>query len=136
MTAIHHHAYGYQRHTSLDLAAATEAVTERLREQGFGTLATIDVQATLRAKLGIERAPYTIPGACNPPLAHQALAAEPELGLLLPCNVVVYADDQGHTVVSAIDPIALFAVVGRAELAPVTEEVARRLHLALAGLPD
>jgi uncharacterized protein (DUF302 family) len=136
MTAIHRHAYGRQRHTSLDLTAATEAVTERLREQGFGILATIDVQATLRAKLGIERAPYTILGACNPPLAHQALAAAPELGLLLPCNVVVYADDQGRTVVSAIDPIALFSAVGRAELAPVAEEVARRLQLALAGLPD
>lgn len=67
---------------------------------------------------------------------HTRLAAEPELGLLLPCNVVVYADGQGRAAVSAIDPIALFAVVGRAELAPVAEEVARRLQLALAGLPD
>lgn len=136
MTAIHRHAYGYQRHTSLDLTAATEAVTERLHEQGFGILVTIDVQATLRAKLGIERAPYAILGASATRRWHTRLAAEPELGLLLPCNVVVYADGQGRAAVSAIDPIALFAVVGRAELAPVAEEVARRLQLALAGLPD
>lgn len=135
MTAIHRHAYGYQRHTSLDLTAATEAVTERLHEQGFGILVTIDVQATLRAKLGIERAPYAILGACNPPLAHQAggrTRARPAAAL----PVVVYADGQGRAAVSTIDPIALFAVVGRAELAPVAEEVARRLQLALAGLPD
>ncbi len=134
MTATQH-TYGYQRHTSLEPVAAIEAITGLLREQGFGVLTTIDVQATLRAKLGVERGPYTILGACNPPLAHQALAAEPELGLLLPCNVVVYTDDQGQTIVSAIDPLALFAVVRRDDLAPIADEVARRLQLALAGLP-
>ena len=104
MTATQH-TYGHQRHTSLEPVAAIEAITGLLREQGFGVLTTIDVQATLRAKLGVERGPYTILGACNPPLAHQALAAEPELGLL-PCVVVVYADGQGRAAVSAIDPIA------------------------------
>ena len=124
MTATQH-TYGHQRHTSLEPVAAIEAITGLLREQGFGVLTTIDVQATLRAKLGVERGPYTILGACNPPLAHQALAAEPELGLLLPCNVVVYTDDQGQTIVSAIDPLALFAVVRRDDLAPIADEVAR-----------
>ena len=106
MTAAHRHAYGSQRHASLDPAAATGSITELLREQGFGILVTIDVHGALRARPGIERAPYAILDACSPPLAHQALAAEPELGLLLPCDVVVYADGQGRAAVSAIDPIA------------------------------
>jgi uncharacterized protein (DUF302 family) len=130
------HSYGYRLRSSLDLDAAAEAVTAALKEQGFGVLMTLDLQGTLREKLGVERAPYTILGACNPALANQALSAEPEIGLLLPCNVVVYADDDGATVVSAVDPEALFAVVGRDDLAPLAQEVGARLRRALERLAD
>lgn len=129
------HRYGYQRKTSLDLPGAIAAVTAALKEEGFGVLMTLDLQATLRQKLGVERGPYTILGACNPALANQALTAEPEIGLLLPCNVVVYADAAGETVVSAVDPEALFSVVDRADLAPLAHEVGTRLRRALEQLP-
>ena len=79
--------------------------------------------------------PNTILGTCNPPLAHRALTAEPEIGLLLPCNVIVYVDAFGQTIVSAIDPEAQFSIVGRAELAPLAREVGERLRRALAQLP-
>lgn len=133
--AITRHTYGYTLTTPLDYTAAVEAVTAALKEEGFGVLTTIDVQATLRQKLGVERAPYTILGACNPPLAHRALTAEPEIGLLLPCNVVVYEGEAGRTVVSAVDPEAMFSVAGRDEIADVAAEVAARLRRALGRLP-
>lgn len=129
------HRYGYQRTTVLDRAAATAAVTAALKEEGFGVLMSLDLQATLREKLGVERGPYTILGACNPALANQALNAEPEIGLLLPCNVVVYTDAAGVTVVSAVDPETLFTVVGRDDLAPLAQEVGARLRRALERLP-
>jgi uncharacterized protein (DUF302 family) len=132
---MHRHQYGYTIHTSLDQQAAIAAITDSLKQEGFGVLTTIDVQATLRAKLGAETQPYVILGACNPPLAHRALATEPEIGLLLPCNVVVYADPAGHTIVSAIDPEAMFSVVQRDDLAPIAAEVAARLQRALAAIP-
>lgn len=103
-----------------------ERVRAELAEEGFGILCEIDVQATLRAKLGVEREPYLILGACNPPLAHQALELEPELGVLLPCNVVVYVED-GVTHVSAIDAERMLSIVGRDELLPVAREVRARL---------
>jgi uncharacterized protein (DUF302 family) len=129
------HAYGYQRKTPLDLTAAIEAITAALKEEGFGVLMSLDLQATLRQKLGVERPPHTILGACNPALANQALAGEPEIGLLLPCNVIVYADADGKTIVSAVDPEALFTVVGRDVLAPLAREVRARLWRALERLP-
>lgn len=103
-----------------------ERVRAELAEEGFGILCEIDVQATLRAKLGVEREPYLILGACNPPLAHQALELEPELGVVLPCNVVVYVED-GVTHVSAIDAERMLSIVGRDELLPVAREVRARL---------
>lgn len=130
-----HHSYGYTRTTPLAYGAAIDAVTAALKEEGFGVLTTIDVQATLRQKLGVERRPYTILGACNPPLADRALTAEPEIGLLLPCNVVVYAGADGGTVVAAIDPEAQFTLTGRADLADLAAEVAARLRRALDRLP-
>jgi uncharacterized protein (DUF302 family) len=132
---MHQHQYGYTVQTPLSYAAAVEAVTAALKQEGFGILSTIDVQATLAAKLGTDTAPYVILGACNPPLAHRALTAEPEIGLLLPCNVVVYVDAAGQTIVSAIDPEALFRMVGRNELAPIAQEVGARLRRVMAALP-
>ena len=112
-----------------------EAVTEALGDQGFGVLCDIDVQATLRRKLDAEFREYRILGACNPPLAHEAMAAELELGALLPCNVVVYRTDDGAVGVSAVDPTVLLSVVDNPELDPVAEEVADRLSTAVESLP-
>jgi uncharacterized protein (DUF302 family) len=112
--------------TALPFDEAVERVREELRTQGFGVLCEIDVQATLREKLGVERAPYVILGACNPPLAHGALELEPDLGVLLPCNVVVYVVD-GETRVSAVDAERMLSIVDRDELAETAAEVRRRL---------
>lgn len=134
-TVIERHSYGYTLRTELGLPEAIEAVTAALKTEGFGVLTTIDVQSTLRQKLGVERAPYVILGACNPPLANRALQAEPEIGLLLPCNVVVYTDDAGHTVISAIDPEAMFSVVHRDDLAELAQAIGARLRRVLEQLP-
>ncbi len=112
--------------TDLGFAAAIERVREELKTEGFGVLCEIDVQATMKEKLGVDREPYVILGACNPPLAHRALEVEPDLGTLLPCNVVVYRHD-GTTHVSAIDAERMLSIVDRDELAPVAAEVRRRL---------
>jgi uncharacterized protein (DUF302 family) len=129
------HRYGFSITTPLSYTTAVEAVTAALKTEGFGVLTTIDVQATLKQKLGTEMPPYTILGACNPPLALRALSAEPEIGLLLPCNVIVYTAATGQTTVSAIDPESQFALVQRADLAELAEEVGARLRRALAQLP-
>jgi uncharacterized protein (DUF302 family) len=105
---------------------AVERVRDELKTEGFGVLCEIDVQATLREKLGVEQEPYLILGACNPPLAHRALAAEPELGTLLPCNVVVYQRD-GETHISAIDAERMLSIVGNDELVPVAAQVRDKL---------
>ncbi len=112
--------------TTASFADAVERVRAELKEEGFGVLCEIDVQATLREKLGVDQAPYVILGACNPPLAHEALAAEPELGTLLPCNVVVYERD-GETHISAIDAERMLSIVGNDELAPVAAAVREKL---------
>ncbi len=101
-------------------------VREELAAEGFGVLCEIDVQATLRKKLGEEVEPYLILGACNPPLAHRALMAEPDLGVLLPCNVVVYERD-GITHVSAIDAERMLSIVGNDALTPIAADVRKRL---------
>jgi len=129
------HGYGFTITTPLSYTAAIEAVTAALKTEGFGVLTTIDVQATLKQKLGAEMPSYTIVGACNPPLAHRALSAEPEIGLLLPCNVIVYADAAGQTTISAIDPVAQFALVQRTDLEELAQEVGARLRRALEQLP-
>jgi uncharacterized protein (DUF302 family) len=105
---------------------AVGRVREELAGEGFGVLCEIDVQATLRERLGVEREPYVILGACNPPLAHRALDAEPDLGTLLPCNVAVYRAD-GETHISAIDAERMLSLVENEELAPVAAEVRARL---------
>jgi len=109
------------------------AVRVALADQGFGVLTEIDVQATMKAKLGADLAPYLILGACNPPLAHRVLQAETSVGLLLPCNVVIRMTDEG-TVVEAIDPMTMVSVSGNPALRPIVGEVADRLKAALAAL--
>jgi uncharacterized protein (DUF302 family) len=116
--------------TSLPFAAAVARARETLKEEGFGVLTEIDVQATLREKLGEETEPYLILGACNPPYAHRALALEPELGTLLPCNVVVY-ERGGQTRVSAVDPAALLGTVGNPELTEVADEIRAKVARAV-----
>ena len=132
---MEHHSYGFSITTPLSYAAAVDAVTAALKTEGFGVLTTIDMQATLKQKLNVDMPSYTILGACNPPLAHRALSAEPEIGLLLPCNVVVYTTATGETTISAIDPVAQFALVQRADLAELAQEVSARLRRALAQVP-
>jgi uncharacterized protein (DUF302 family) len=110
----------------LPFGEAVERVREELKAEGFGVLCEIDVQATLREKLGVEREPYLILGACNPPLAHAALEAEADLGTLLPCNVVVYVQD-GETHVSAIDAERMLSIVGNERLAEVASLVRAKL---------
>src|SRR5512138_3715983 len=125
------HGFGFSITTPLSYAAAVEAITAALKTAGFGVLTTIDVQATLKQKIGADMPPYVILGACNPPLAHRALTAEPEIGLLLPCNVVVYTSADGVTTISAIDPEAQFTLVQRADLAELARDVSARLQRAL-----
>jgi uncharacterized protein (DUF302 family) len=112
--------------TAIPFPEAVERVRAELKEEGFGVLSEIDVQATLREKLGAEMEPYLILGACNPPLAHQALDTEPDLGTLLPCNVVVYERD-GETHISAIDAERMLAIVDNDELAPIAAQVRDKL---------
>ena len=119
-------SYTLSEKTTLPFDQTVERVREELKAEGFGVLCEIDVQATLKEKLGIEGEPYTILGACNPPLAHQALEAEPDLGVLLPCNVIVYQRD-GDTHISAIDAERMLSIVGNEQLAPIAADVKRRL---------
>ena len=112
--------------TDRSFADAVDRVRAELQAEGFGVLCEIDVQATLKAKLGVDTAPYLILGACNPPLAHRALEAEPDLGVLLPCNVVVY-ERGGRTTVSAVDAERMLSIVGNDALSPIAREVRERL---------
>jgi uncharacterized protein (DUF302 family) len=107
---------------------------EALKGQGFGVLTEIDVKATLDKKIGAKTRDYIILGACNPKLAHQALQAEPGIGLLLPCNVVVSSDDDGNAVVSAVDPVAMFGVINRDDVEPIAKEVRQLLEKAIESL--
>src|SRR6188508_1280496 len=112
--------------SELEHADAVQRVRDELKAEGFGVLCEIDVQATLKEKLGIDGDPYVILGACNPPLAHQALSTEPELGTLLPCNVVVYRRDE-TTYIAAIDAERMLSIVGNSELAPIATQVRDKL---------
>lgn len=119
-------SYTLSTTTDRTFSEAVARVREELAAEGFGVLCELDVQGTLKQKLGVEREPYLILGACNPPLAHRALEAEPELGVLLPCNVVVY-QQQGKTHIAAIDAEQMLSIVGNDELAETASEVRRRL---------
>lgn len=106
---------------------AVERVTAALKKEGFGVLTEIDVQATLKKKLDADFRKYVILGACNPPLAHRALSTQLEIGLLLPCNVIVY-EENGNSVVSIVDPISMLGVIDDPELQPVADEARARLE--------
>lgn len=123
-------SYGNTIRLKTTFAEANERVRAALQEQGFGVLTEIDVQATLRNKLGEEIEDYVILGACNPQLANRALGVDRQIGLLLPCNVVVRTDG-AETVVEVLDPQVMVTVTGRDELAPVADEAAQRLQAAL-----
>lgn len=127
--------YGTSITTDLPFDQAVERTKAALAEQGFGVLTEIDVQATMKAKLDLDVEPQLILGACNPPLAHRALETDPDIGLLLPCNVVVRRS-QGTTLISALDPQVMVALPGRPDLQPVADEAGRRLRAALTSLSD
>lgn len=123
--------YGYRKRTHLPFEQAMERIKTTLSDQGFGILMEIDVAETLKAKIDADiGGRYTILGACKPPLAFKALQAERELGLLLPCNVIVYEDGDG-TVVSSIEPMAALGVAGTPALMPIAEEAAKGIRKAI-----
>ncbi len=119
---------------AMPFAAVIERVRAALAEEGFGVLTEIDVAATMKAKLGLDVSPQLILGACNPPLAHQALTIEPSAGVLLPCNVVVREVDAGHALVEALDPDSMVTVSGSEALRPVAAQARARLMRAIDSL--
>lgn len=132
--ALKHKGYTYRKSVDLPYEEAVEQVTAALKEEGFGVLTEIDVRSTLKEKLNVEFPRYVILGACNPKLAHEALRKEVEIGSLLPCNVVVYDDQAGGSVISAVDPRTMLGVVQNTELEPIGNEAAERLQRALNSL--
>src|SRR5512146_1358482 len=122
-------AYGMRATVNLPYERAVARTREALGAEGFGVLSEIDVRATLEQKLGVDFRPYVILGACNPPMAHRALTTERDIGLLLPCNVIVYAaDEAGRSVVAAVDPEVSLGRVGNDALAPIAADVKARLR--------
>jgi len=126
--------FGFGKTVDLGFEEAVETVTEELGKEGFGVLTEIDVQATLKKKLGEDMRPYKILGACNPPLAHQAVSAVPEIGLLLPCNVLVRETDEGTVRVSFMDPGSVLGLVDNPDIEPLAAQVKERLERVLAAL--
>ena len=127
--------YGFGKRVNCSFDEAVEKVTEELSKEGFGVLTEIDVKATLKKKLDIDKRPYKILGACNPVLANQALSAEPQIGLLLPCNVVVREDDEGGINVEFMDPAAVMTLVDREGIEQLASEVRERLQRVKDALP-
>jgi uncharacterized protein (DUF302 family) len=133
MTNMTQTAYGFGTVCQAPYDEVVSRVKEALRAEGFGVLTEIDVRQTLKQKLGVDMPPYLILGACNPPLAHRALTVDPDIGLLLPCNVVVRADGE-WTKVDAADPVALLGIVDKPELQEVGTEARQRMQRVIAAL--
>ncbi len=133
--AIEDTKYGMKRIVDLPLDEADTRIRAELKDQGFGILTEIDLSGTLKEKIGADVRPYRILGACNPPIAHQAITEELDIGLLLPCNVVVYqGDHEGQTVVGVLDPVVQLGVTERDDIAPLAEDVRVRMRRALAAI--
>jgi uncharacterized protein (DUF302 family) len=131
----HPTTYGLNVEVALPYEQAVELARQELGKEGFGVLTEIDVKATFKKKLDVEFRPYVILGACNPPLAHKALSTEQDIGLLLPCNVIVYAtDDPERCVVAAIDPVTQLGIAGIDALKPVAADVLQRLTRVLEAV--
>ena len=120
--------YSFSTNLKGDMSTIEQQVINALKEEGFGVLTEIDVQTTLKEKLGIDQRPYKILGACNPSLAHQALQAEPDIGLLLPCNVVVREEEDASITVAFMDPEAVLTLVNRDDIGQLAKEVKSRLE--------
>lgn len=125
--------YGFSKTVDLPYEQAIEKVTAELKKEGFGVLTTIDVKDTLKKKLNVDIPKYVILGACNPPFAHQSLQVEEELGLLLPCNVIVY-EKEGKTRVSIFDPMVMTKIIDNQNMVPVAQQVKEKLQRALAAV--
>jgi uncharacterized protein (DUF302 family) len=125
-------SYGISINTKKPYEEALAATKAALKDEGFGVLTEIDVKATMAEKLGVDFRRYDIIGACNPPLAHKALSTELDIGLLLPCNVIVYEPDEGGSVVAALDPNEMMGMTGNAALSEVAADAKLRLERALA----
>ena len=123
--------YGFSKTVDLPFEQTIEKVTEELKKEGFGVLTTIDVKDTLKKKIDVDFKKYTILGACNPPIAHKALQTEEEIGLLLPCNVIVYEKDN-QTKVSMFDPLLMTMVIDNEQMEPIAKEVKEKLQRLLA----
>ena len=128
--------YGFSINLDESFESALNRVTTALEDEGFGILTEIDVKATLKKKLGVDMPPYTILGACNPPLAHQALEADPDIGLLLPCNVVVRQEDSGWVTVAFMDPLAVLGLVDKPGVKVLATEVRRKLEFVREALSE
>lgn len=126
--------YSFGKTLDIPFAHAIARVTQALQDEGFGILTDIDVAATMKKKLDQDMPPYRILGACNPPLAHRAIAAEPSIGLLLPCNVVVRQDQEGAVFVEFMDPNAVLALVDKPDVIQLAQEVRQRLERVMAAL--
>lgn len=126
--------YAHTRRLTRPMPEVIEKVRAELQKEGFGVLTEIDVQATLKKKINVDRKPYVILGACNPTLANQALTAEPAIGVFLPCNVDVFEGDDGATYVQAVRPDVMFSLVQNPAVKPVAEDVNKRLQRVLEAL--
>jgi uncharacterized protein (DUF302 family) len=127
-------SYGFSKTVNLAFNDAIEKVTEELQKEGFGILTEIDVKETLKKKLDVDFKNYKILGACNPPFAHKALQSEEQIGLMLPCNVIVYENDEGKSVVAAVDPIASMQAVANDKLGEIAGEVQNRLKKVIENM--
>jgi uncharacterized protein (DUF302 family) len=125
--------YGFSKSVDMPFEQTIEKVADELKKEGFGVLTSIDVKETLKKKINVDFKKYTILGACNPPIAHKALLEEEELGLLLPCNIIVYEKDN-KTVVSVFDPVVMTKIIDNDKIVPVAEQVKEKLERVLQAV--